>query len=146
MRAVFLMAALVVAWPALAADAVLVPVLAHAIARGDIVTAEDFERQPRAPFLAAGIVGPADAGGREAARNLSAGAVVRPGDLVTPRLVRRGEPVTLALRSGGLVITAAGRALSSGGSGEAVRVVVTATNRTLDGIIEGSGAVRVRVQ
>ena len=79
-------------------------------------------------------------------RDLSAGATVRPGDLVAPRLVRRGEPVTVALRAGNLVITAAGRALSSGGRGEPVRVVVPATNRTLDGIVEGSGAVRIRAQ
>lgn len=144
MRVAFLVVALVAAGPALAADAVSVPVLARAIPRGGIITADDFERQPRAAAMAGGLLAPADAAGREAARNLPAGAIVRAGDLVTARLVRRGEPITIALRAGGLVITAAGRALSSGGSGEAVRVVLPATNRTLDGIVEGSGAVRIR--
>jgi flagella basal body P-ring formation protein FlgA len=60
-----------------------------------------------------------------------------------PQLVRRGEPVTIRIVSGALAITASGRALNGGGQGEMVRVVTNATNRTLDGTIEGSGTVRV---
>jgi len=135
------MSALLLLLAAAAADPAGVPVLAHRVERGDVLSAADFENQPRP--AATGALTPAQAAGREAVRPLMAGAVVRAGDLVLPRLVRRGEPVTVAWRQGGLVITAAGRALSAGGLGEPVRVVTTATNRTLDGVVEGSGAVRI---
>jgi flagella basal body P-ring formation protein FlgA len=79
----------------------------------------------------------------EAARNLTAGNVVRRSDLMKPQLVRRGEPVTIRIVAGALVITASGRALNGGGQGEMVRVVTNTTNRTLDGTIDGSGTVRV---
>jgi len=122
-----------------------VPVLVRAIGRGELLAASDFEPQPRSPGLATGALAPRDAAGREAVRNLSAGAVVRAGDVVTPRLVRRGEPVTVNLRSGGLTIATSARALGSGGMGDLVRVVTSATNRTLDAVVEGSGAVRIAV-
>ena len=82
----------------------------------------------------------------EAARALPAGAMVRGSDVIRPQLVRRGEPVTIALRDGGLSITAQGKALSGGAAGDFVRVVSLATNHTLDGVVEGTGAVRVSAQ
>jgi flagellar basal body P-ring formation protein FlgA len=51
--------------------------------------------------------------------------------------------VMLTVKSGGLTITAQGRALSDGRRGDIVRVVATPTNRTLDGAVEGPGAVRI---
>ena len=79
----------------------------------------------------------------EASRNLPAGMVVRQTDLMRPQLVHRGEPVSIRIVSGPLVIAAAGRALSGGAKGEPVRVVTNTTSRTLDGVIEGSGSVRI---
>ena len=77
--------------PAFAADPpASVPVLVRNVERGEILSPEDFEDQPRGSGLAIGAVGPARAAGREAVRNLTAGAVVRSSDLVAPRLVRRG--------------------------------------------------------
>ena len=65
-----------------------------------------------------------------------------PGKVAAPKLVRRGQPVTLAVRSGALTITAQGRALADGREGDPVRVV-TPSSRTVEGIVEASGAVRV---
>jgi len=135
------MSALLLLLAAAAADPAEVPVLARRVERGELLSTTDFETRPGNQ---AGALTPAQASGREAARVLMAGNPVRAGDVVPPRLVRRGEPVTIAWRQGGLVITAAGRALSAGGKGELVRVVATATNRTLDGVVEGSGAVRIQ--
>jgi len=59
------------------------------------------------------------------------------------RLVRRGAPVTLKLRSGSLTIATVGRALADGKRGERVRVVSLATRRTLDGLVDGPGEVRL---
>jgi len=120
-----------------------VAVLARPVLRGDLLSAADFVSELRPTAQGRGAVAATDAAGRESVRNLSAGAVVRASDLVTPRLVRRGEPVTIEVRTGGLVISTQGRALASGGAGDLVRVVAASTNRTLDGIVAQNGAVRI---
>jgi len=122
---------------------VSVAVLAHPVAQGNILSAEDFTYEDRALGQARGAIQPADAIGKEATRGLAPGSVVRITDVVTPRLVRRGEPVLIAYRSRGLLITTSGRALASAGSGEPVRVVAAATARTLDGVAAASGLVLV---
>ncbi|WP_445190908.1 flagellar basal body P-ring formation chaperone FlgA [Sphingomonas sp. Tas61C01] len=120
-----------------------VAVLVRPVERGETLAVSDFETTPRAPGLAIGAVSATRAAGRELVRALPAGAVVRASDTITPRLVRRGEPVVINLRARGLLIATAGRALNAGAMGDLVRVVATATNRTFDAVVEGSGAVRL---
>ena len=122
---------------------VRVAVLGHPVGQGKTLVAEDFTYEDRAVGQARGALDPADAIGKEAVRGLAPGSVVRITDVVAPRLVRRGEPVLIAYRSRGLLITTSGRALASAGSGEPVRVVSTATTRTLDGVAAASGLVLV---
>lgn len=118
-------------------------VLAHAVTRGMLLSADDFVVEERSAAQARGTLAAADAVGKEANRNLPAGAVLRPADVLAPRLVRRGEPVKITVRSGGLAIATGGRALASGAQGDLVRVVSLSTNRTLEGVVEGPSAVRV---
>lgn len=118
------------------------PVLAHDVERGTRLEAADFVLEERSAPTGT-IAGPGQILGKETLRRLAAGTIVRASDVGEPRLVRRGEPVMLAIRSGTLLIRAQGRALSDGGRGDLVRVVAVPTNRTLDGVVEGSGAVRV---
>ena len=125
------------------AATVPVAVLTRPVTRGELLTADDLAVEDRNAAQARGTLGVRDIAGREANRNLPAGAVLRANDVIARRLVRRGEPVTINVRAGGLVISSAGRALASGGEGDLVRVVSNATNRTLDGVVEAAGAVRV---
>jgi len=144
--ATLLLAALAVASaaPSPAARAqVDVPVLSHQVERGDTLAAGDFSVEKRPAAQARGGVPVAEAAGQQAARRLAAGTVVRQADLMRPQVIRRGEAVTIALRSGGLSITTSGKALTGGGVGDPVRVVSLATNRTLDATIESSGHVRL---
>ncbi|UYY59695.1 flagellar basal body P-ring formation chaperone FlgA [Sphingomonas sp. S2-65] len=127
------------------AEDVQVAVLGHAVSRGERIEAGDFTMESRSAAAARGALGIEDAMGMEATRNLAPGMIVRRTDVMTPQLVRRGEPVTIKLASGTLVITASGRALSGGAKGDMVRVVTNSTSRTLDGMVEGSGIVRVSV-
>ena len=120
--------------------------LTRAIARGDILSAADFELQPRAAVAARGVLAADTASGREAVRALPAGSVVRAGDLVTPRLVHRGEAITLSLRGRGFAISTAGRALAAGGMGDVVRVVTLSTNHSVDAVVDGAGSVRIAGQ
>ena len=120
-----------------------VPVLGRVVQRGAVIGQDDFTTEARSPAQARNALPIADAVGREATRTLMAGTVVRATDVIAPRLVRRGEPVTITVRSGGLAIATGGRALASAGAGEMVRVVNLSTNRTLDGVVEGPDAVRI---
>lgn len=124
-------------------EEVQVAVLQQPVARGERIEASDFTTEARAPAAARGALTIENAAGMEATRNLQAGTIVRQSDVMRPQLVHRGEPVTVRIVSGKLVITASGRALGGAADGEAVRVVVNATNRTLDGVVEGSGTVRI---
>jgi len=119
------------------------PVLNRTVERGEILAPGDFTTEPLPIAQARGALNPGDASGREAVRGLRSGAVVRTSDVRAPRLVRRGEPVTIQVRSGGLTISTLGRALGDGSKGDLVRVVASTTNRTLDAEVEGSSAVRV---
>lgn len=127
----------------MAAAVVETPVLARAVERGEVLSSSDFGVEEKTAAQARGAVDPQKADGMEAFRRLAAGAVVRTSDIIAPRLVRRGEPVTINVRSSGLTISAVGRALNDGAAGDRVRVVADATSRTLDGVVEGSGAVRI---
>lgn len=119
------------------------PVLDRMIERGEILSSDDFTTEPLPPSHTRGAITADVADGMEASRRLRAGAVVRAGDVMTPRLVRRGEPVTIHVRSGGLTISTSGRALADGAMGDLVRVVASSTNRTLDAEVESSGSVRI---
>lgn len=145
MHALFL-AALAAATSASApkpAQSVDVPVLNRTIERGEQISPGDFSIESRALGLARGAIDVADTAGMEAARRLPGGSVVRPGDVVRPQIIHRGDQVIIALRSGSLSITTAGRALSAGGVGDPVRVVSLATNHTLEAVAESSGHVRI---
>ena len=120
-----------------------VPILNRAVEKGEILAASDFDIEERTASQARGAILAERAAGLEATRRLQPGFPVRGTDLMRAQLVRRGEPVALTVRSGGLLITAQGRALTGGGAGEIVRVVSTATNRTLEGTVEKTGQVRI---
>lgn len=146
MIAPFILAMLAVAGAAPAAvpePDTRVMVLDHGVEAGAQLTVADLVEQAMSPSAARGALRGRDIDGMEAARRLGAGAIVRSTDLVRPQLVRRGEPVTITVRSGGLVISTTGRALASGAAGAAVRVVATTSNRTLDGVVDGPGLVRI---
>jgi flagella basal body P-ring formation protein FlgA len=55
------------------------------------------------------------------------------------RVVRRGETVTLRIQQGALLISTPARALTDAAAGERVRLVVTATRRTLDAVAQAPG-------
>lgn len=130
---------------AAAPEAPRTPVLAHAIARGDTLSASDFELAEVSEATARGALSAKDAAGQEAVRALRAGAVVKAHDVAAPRLVHRGETVSIELTSGALHITSSGRALNDAAKGEVVRVVNLATNRTLEATASAAGQVSVEL-
>lgn len=120
-------------------------VLTRAVQRGEVLGAEDFTTERIAAARARDALSAHEAAGLEAKRALRAGMPVHAGDLIAPRVVRRGEPVKIVVRNGALLITTHGRALGDAAKGEPVRVFSEATNQTLDTIAEGSASVRIAI-
>lgn len=121
------------------------PVTAHPIEKGARFDEGDFVMERREAREANGALDLREIVGMEATRRIVAGSVIRAGDLTRPRLVRRGEAVLIRLQNGPLTITSSGKALSDGAASDPVRVVSTATNRTLDAVVAGAGLVTIAV-
>ena len=75
--------------------------------------------------------------GREAGRRIAAGRPLRASDLRAPRLVRKGELVTLVFQRGPIELTAQGRALQDGSEGERIRAVNVDSERPVSGVVIG---------
>jgi len=69
--------------------------------------------------------------GEEARRRLPAGRAVRATDIIAPRLVRRGDIVTVRFRDSGLQLAVRARALEDGGMREVVDVANIDSDRRL---------------
>lgn len=76
-------------------------------------------------------------------RNLEVGAPLTPGVLRAPWLVRRGQVVTLTAGAEGFSVTTQGVALQDGARGSLVRVRNSRSKRVVQGVVTGSGKVRV---
>lgn len=83
--------------------------------------------------------------GRELRRAANADEPLHARDLMPPRLVVRGTLVTLKVEAPGILVTSQGRALQDGGAGDVVKVTNTQSNRTIEGVVESPGTVRVVV-
>lgn len=122
-------------------------VLARAVARGETLTAALLSVQERdVAQLPFGYFEDAQAvDGHVLRRALAAGAVLTPNDAEPPRLVRRGEAVTVIGRSGGIEVRATGTAMADGGQGERVRVRNDSSRRIVEGTVTAPGTVEIRL-
>ena len=122
-----------------------VPVLARPLARGEVIEAGDVEwvriRSDR--IRADAITSESALVGQEARRSLRPGEVLRGYDLREPAAVTRGETVALVFQSGPLTLTARARALENAALGQTARFVNLQSNRTIEGVVEAPGRVRV---
>lgn len=122
-----------------------VVILARAVRAGEPLKPEDLAVQQRdvaavagTPFTAAeGVVG------RVARRGLPAGAVLTEQALASAILLRRGDPVVLVSRLGGIEVRAEGRALGNATAGGNVSVENLASRRIVRGRATASGEVEV---
>lgn len=81
--------------------------------------------------------------GNLAKRTIAAATVITPQMLQAPKLVKRGERVSVIAESGALQIRSAGKALSDGKSGDMVRVKAEGSKRVINGIVVSQGVVKV---
>lgn len=122
-----------------------VVVLSASQARGAIIGPGDISLEERnISTLAMGyLLDPERATGMELRRGLSVGAVLTANVLTQPRIVQRGQSVTLLAEGTGIVVRMAGEALQDGTLGERIRVRNTRSRRIVEGVVDGPGVVRV---
>ncbi len=78
-------------------------------------------------------------------RNLRRGQVLTAASVSPPRLIRRGETITILARSGGLAIRVKGEALMDGRRGDRVRVRNSRSKRELQATVIAAGTVSVNM-
>ena len=128
---------------AVARPGATVEVLAYArnLAAGDIIQPEDVVWSTvQAHMAPAGA--PRDAEqviGLSAKRALRAGAPVGSRDLASPQVIARNDMVEVAFISGGVRLTVTGRATRNASIGEAVSIMNTTSNRSIEAVATGPG-------
>lgn len=120
-------------------------VLTRGVAAGETLGADAFTTETRDAGRISGvaIADPAQAVGQVVRRMMPAGAVLGVGDLVSQRLVRRGDTVSLIAYAGGLEVRMAGRALADGGQRDRVSVENLTSRKIVQGTVDGQGNVVV---
>lgn len=120
-------------------------VLVRGVAAGEPIVPGMFtvERRDAGRIAGAAVADPVQAVGRVARRVLTAGSVLTAGDLVAPRLVRRGDSIALVARNNGVEVRMAGRALGDAGERERVSVENLSSRRVVQGVVTAQGDVVV---
>lgn len=123
-----------------------VPVLKSTLRNGDVIGAHDIQwidmygRDLQSDY----ILSEDSLIGRTPRRMAMAGKPLRDIDVESPRIVQRGEEITIVYAQGGMTLTAKGKASQDGAKGEIVRVVNVNSNRAVDGTVTGEREVTVQ--
>ena len=91
------------------------------------------------------VTDPAAVVGRRLRRAMPAGAVLEPDDVGGEGALKRGDPVTLVSRVGGMEVRMGGRAMGAGRVGSTVSVENTTSRRIIRGRVVGPGIVEVNL-
>lgn len=125
--------------------AMRLPVLRSALPRGTLLGANDVEMVKRritareVDF----IMDPKLAVGMELKRSLPAGSPLRYGQVSLPRLVARGQTVTLVAGTGGLEVRMQGKAMGNGAEGDHLQVTNLNSGKRVEGVVLRDGSVRI---
>lgn len=116
-----------------------IPVLRETMNNGTIIGARDIDliELPEKNVQPGMMLKPEELIGMTPRRMLTAGLPVKAGEIESPRIVTRGELVTMVLNEGGLTLTAQGKALEHGAKGDRIRVVNTASNKMIMAEVSG---------
>ncbi len=81
--------------------------------------------------------------GKLTKRTLAANSVLTPQMLTAPKLIKRGQRVTLVGEAGALTVRMVGEALSDGSEGDIIRVRADGSKRVIDGTVTPQGVIKV---
>ncbi len=123
-----------------------IPVLARPLPRHALVSRDDLQlvNQPVDSNVQGMIEDPEQIIGMQLTRALNAGSIVRVNQLRKPKIIKRGQQVTLVSGAGGLEVRIQGKALTDAASGERVAVSNLSSGRQVEGIAHSDGTVSVQ--
>ena len=124
---------------------ITVPVLKENLQYGHVVKESDIEyiKIKEREFSRDTIADADSLLGMTARRVIIAGRPIKTSEMVAPQIIERGEMVILSLRNGTMNLTTQAKALQNGAKGDTIRVVNTASNKTLQAIVIGANEVAV---
>ena len=128
-----------------AIETIMVPVLARAIGRGEVVSQSDVSLTPlprqkvqaSRPALMNEIIGKA------ARQTLRAGTIASAAFFTEPDMVKRSDMVTIIFSAGNLNLSIMGKALSDGSKGDIIPVQNSQTNRIIRAEIIDHGLLEI---
>lgn len=121
------------------------PVPNRRINRGEIIRERDLDwvTRPADELRRRHVEDVSEVVGKAAQRTLRADAPIRVGAVAKPIVVEDGALVTIKLKNTNMSLTARGEALEDGAVGDTIRVENTASQQTVTGVVDQSGAVVV---
>ena len=124
-----------------------VVVIKHAMPRGALLSKADLrvEKRDISKYHQGVIDEPDQAIGKLLKRSIPGGSVLQPTQLKAPKLVHRGESITIISQTNAISIRMNGKALADAGHGQRVRVRNSSSRRIVEGIVTGPGQVRVHM-
>jgi len=120
-------------------------ILKQPVRRGDIITKDILltEKRNIAKLRSGYFSTPQPIVSKQATRNLAIGAVINQSNITEPKLIKRGEKVTIKASSKNLEISVTGIALMDGIKKQNIRVKNVTTNKTIMATVEKQGLVVV---
>lgn len=124
-----------------------VVVAAHPLGPGSSLSLADVqvERRDLGQLRQGYLSDPAHVLGKRLKRPVGLGAAITLEMLEIPKLIRRGQQVTLIAKVPGLQVHMKGQALEDGGAGEHIRVKNMSSQRIIEGTITADGVVQVQM-
>lgn len=124
-----------------------VPMLVNRVPVGDKITKHDIgwikmrlDRTGRGTIIDA-----EDMIGMSPKRHIRVNAPIRSADLRRPIVVAKGATVTMVVSAPGMTLAMLGRAMESGGMGDAIAVMNSQTRKVVEGVVAGPGRIRIRL-
>ncbi|PCJ88949.1 MAG: flagellar biosynthesis protein FlgA [Thiotrichaceae bacterium] len=115
--------------------------------KGDILSASDLkiEKHDLANLPYGYIEEIASSAGMKIKKRIDAGTVLTPSMLKKPRIISRGQKVTILARLGRMQVRMEGKALAHGAAGERIQVMNLKSRKKLEGVITVNGEVKVDI-
>jgi flagella basal body P-ring formation protein FlgA len=125
---------------------VQVPVLKDSLRTGSVIRADDIEviDVPAHSLNHDVILSAQDLIDQTPRRMIVAGKPIKTRDVESPRVVSRGDSVTMIYETGVMRLTAIGKAMENGSEGDTVRVVNDQSKRSVEAIVTGQQEVTVK--
>lgn len=127
-------------------SSITIPVLTQAVNRSERIGHDDVALKSLQidSDLRGVIRDPNHMVGKVAVRNLIAGQPLRQSDVKAPKLISRGQSVTITSKAGGLTVTMKGKALGNARAGDRVWVQNLSSKKRVEGEVTPEGAVLIR--